>query len=63
MVAYNKQRTFCTNLLIKTKISYSNGLNPSLVSHNKTFWNTVKPAFSDKICSRDSITIIDNISY
>ena len=32
----------------------------SLVSDSKTFWKIVKPAFSDKSRSRDSITIIDN---
>ena len=55
-IACNKQR----NLVIKTKISYFNSLNPSLVSANKSFWKTVNPAFSDTICSRDIITIIDN---
>ena len=44
-ISYNKQRIFCANLVIKTKISYFNGLNPSLVSDNETFRKTVKSGF------------------
>ncbi len=58
-IAYKKQRNLCTKLVIKAKISYFNSLNPSIVSDNKAFWKSVKPAFCDKICSKDSITLID----
>ena len=60
-IAYNKQRNFCTNLVIKTEISYFNSLNPSLVSDNKIFWKTIKPLvikFAYEIVSQSLMTIV-----
>ena len=49
-IACKKQRNICTNLVIKTKTLFQT----PLLSDNKTFWKTVKPAFGVKICSQDN---------
>ena len=59
-IAYKKQRNNCTNLFRKAKRDFYNNLNPSLISDNKKFWKTVKPFFSDKKLSGESITLVDN---
>ena len=59
-IAYNKQRNFCTSLLRRTKREYYSKLNPNDIIDNKKFWKTVKPFFSDKAVSTDSISLIDN---
>ena len=58
--AFNKQRNICTNLLRKAKFDYYSNLNPSNVSDNKKFWNTVKPLFSEKVMSNENITLVEN---
>ena len=57
---YNQQRNICTNLLRKAKSSYFQKLHPSSINDNKSFWKTVKPAFSDKIKTQETITLIYN---
>ena len=57
--AYKRQRNYCTSLLRKNKIDYFKHLEPSSITDNKKFWRTVKPAFTDKVCSNESITLID----
>ena len=47
-LAYKTQRHSCTKLLRKQKRDYYNSLDTKMISDNKTFWNTVKPMFSDK---------------
>ena len=59
-LAYNKQRNFCTSLLRRTKREYYGKLNPSDISDNKKFWKTVKPFFSEKSVTTDSIAIVEN---
>ena len=59
-LAYKKQRNYCTNLFRKAKRDFYSNLNPSLISDNKKFWKTVKPFFSDKKLSNESITLIEN---
>ena len=49
ILTYKVQRNVCTNLLKKCTRDYYNNLDTKLISDNKTFWNTVKPLFSDKI--------------
>ena len=58
--AYKRQRNYCTNLLRKNKIDYFKSLHPSSLTDNKTFWKAVKPAFTDKVCCNESITLVDN---
>ena len=58
--AYKRQRNLCTKLFRKEKKVFYGNLNPSLISDNKKFWNTVKPFFSDKKVSNENITLVDN---
>ena len=57
---YKKQRNYCVNLLRRVKKEYYNNLNPKNITDNKTFWNSVKPFFSDKNKSVNKITLIEN---
>ena len=58
--AYKRQRNRCTKLFREAKKVYYGNLNPSFISDNKKFWNTVKPFFSDKKVSNENITLVDN---
>lgn len=58
--AYKKQRNLCTNLFRKAKKGYYGQLNPSCVTDNRKFWKTVKPLFSEKKLSNETITIVSN---
>ena len=57
-LAYNKQRNLCTSLLRKEKKNYFEGLDTSKITDNKMFWKTVKPMFSNKNVSKESITLV-----
>ena len=59
--AYKVQRNVCTRLLRKSKRSYYNNLNTSVITNNKMFWKTVKPLFSNN--STSSENIIDREAY
>ena len=58
--AYNYQRNICVSLLRKSKRSYFENLNVKLVRDNKKFWKNVAPLFSNKIKSKERITLIEN---
>ena len=45
---YKKQRNFCSYLLTKEKKKYFNNLDMKIFEDNKTFWQQVKPIFSEK---------------
>ena len=55
---FSKQRNYCVSLVRKSKKLYSN-LDEKDVTDNKTFWKTIKPFLSDKIVSREKITLIE----
>ena len=57
---YASQRNYCVSLLRKTKKDYYEKLNEKDVNGNKTFWKTVKPFLSDKIVSKEQITLVEN---
>ena len=57
--AYKNQRNICTSLCRKTKRQYYSKLNPSCVTSNKKFWKMVKPLFSEKVLTGESITLVD----
>ena len=59
-LAYNKQKNYCTSLLRKEKRNYFETLDTSKVTDNKTFWKTIKPMFSKKYVTNESITIVKN---
>ena len=62
---YKKQRNYCVNLLTKEKKRYYNNLDLNIFEDNKTFWQRVKPLFSDKKSSLQSNIVIieDDIVY
>ena len=57
---YNSQRNFCLSLLRKEKREYFENLNEKDITDNGTFWHIVKPFLSDKIKSRENITLVNN---
>ena len=58
---YKKQRNYCVNLLTKVKKKYYNNLDLNIFDNNKTFWQNIKPLFSDKKGALQRIiTIIEN---
>ena len=58
--AYRKQRNLCATLLRKAKKQYFLSLEPKLITHNKKFWKSVKPLFSDKITAKEIIKLTEN---
>ena len=61
---YNKrefltQRNYCVSLVRKSKKLYHSNLDEKNVTDNKTFWKTIKPFLSDKVVSREKITLIE----
>ena len=58
-LAYRTQRNYCTKLLRKRKCEYYGDLDTKLITDNKTFWNTVKPLFSNKMNTSHKITLIN----
>ena len=54
------KENYCVSLLKKTKKEYFGNLNEKNVCDNKTFWKTVKLFLSDKIVSKDQITLVEN---
>ena len=65
-ILYNKQRNYCVSLVKKEKRKYYNDLDPKILEDNRTFWQRVKPLFSDKqkslpkeiiLIENDNITI------
>ena len=59
---YNRQRNFCLSLLRKEKREYFANLNEKDINDSRTFWHIVKAFLSDKIKSRENITLVNNES-
>ena len=57
---YALQRNYCVSLLKKTKKENFGNLNEKNVWDNETFWKTVKPYLSEKIVSKEQITLVEN---
>ena len=56
---FSKQRNYCVSLVRKSKkLCYSNR-DEKKVTDNKFFWKTIKPFLSDKIASREKLTLIE----
>ena len=55
-----KQRNYCLSLLRKTKKAYFEKLNIKEIGDHKTFWETVRPYFSDKDNKSSKITLVEN---
>ena len=56
--AYNKQRNISVSLIRSEKKNFFRNINTSDITDNKTFWETVKPFFTDKIKTKSKITPI-----
>ena len=56
---YKKQRNYCVNLLKKAKKDHYSSLDIKTLADNREFWQTVKPLFSDKVKSKESITLVE----
>ena len=54
-----RQRNYFVSLLRKRKTQYYRNLDEKNVTDNKAFWKTVKPFLSDKITSKEKITLIE----
>ena len=59
-VAYNQQRYKCVSILKKSKRSYFESLNVKFVKDNKKLWKRISPLFSNKIKSKENITLVEN---
>ena len=58
-ILYTKQRNWCVSLLRKEKKEYFANLNEKDIIDNKKFWQTVKPFLSEKLKSREKITLVE----
>ena len=56
---FSKQRNYCLSLLRKSKKAYYSNPDEKKVTDNKTFWKAIKPFLSDKIVSREKLTLIE----
>ena len=59
-LAYNKQRNICTTMLRKAKRSYFDNIDTKNVTDNRKFWKTIRPIFSNKNVTNESITLVSN---
>ena len=59
-VAYNRQRNECVSILKQSKKSYFERLDTKFVKDNKKFWKRISPLFSNKIKSKEKITLVEN---
>ena len=57
---YNYQWIICVSFLRKSNRSYFENLNVRPVRDNKKFWKILVPLFSNKIKSKERITLIEN---
>ena len=58
--AYNNQINYCASLFRREKNSIFNNLDTKKVVDNKSFWQTVKPFFSDKNRIKNKIALIED---
>ena len=56
---FSNKRSYCVSLVTKSKKLYYSNLDEKNVTDNKTFRKTIKPFLSDKIVSREKITLIE----
>ena len=56
---FSKQRHYCVSLVRKPKKLYYSNLDERKFTDNKSFWKTIKPFLSDKIVSREKLTLTE----
>ena len=54
LFTYRRQKKFCVKPLRKSKKDFYNSLNV-----NRTFWQTIKPNFTDKTLKDKRITVVE----
>ena len=59
-LAYKRQRNFCTTLIKKTQRNFYNNLIVNKITHNKSFWKTVKLSFTKKTLKDEKMVLIEN---
>ena len=56
---YKQQRNYYVKLLRKTKMEYFQNMNVNKVNDSKMFWKTVKPRFSKKCKTANTIILTE----
>ena len=56
---YKQRRNYCVKLLRKTKMEYFQSMDVNKVNGNKMFWKTVKPRFSNKCKTANTIILTE----
>ena len=56
---YKQQRNYCVKPLRKTKMEYFQNVGVSEVNDIKVFWKTVKPRFSNKCKTANTIILTE----
>ena len=56
---YKKQRNIFVNLLRKSKKQYFNNIDVKNVTYNKKFWKTIRPKFSNKCKTANTIILVE----
>ena len=54
---YKQQHNLCVKLLRKNKKDYFNNINVQQINDNKRFWKTVRPNFSNKTKTANTIIL------
>ena len=56
---YKQPINYCVKLLRKTKMEYFQNMDVNKVNDNKMFWKTVKPRFSNKCKTANTIILTE----
>ena len=56
---FSKQRNYCVSVVRKSKKLHYSNLDEKKITDDKTFWKTIKPFLSNKIVSREKVTLIE----
>ena len=59
LFAHKIHWNFCVKLLRKSKKDFCNNLNVKRITDNRTFWQTIKPNFTDKTLKDERITLVE----
>ena len=57
---YKRIRNSCVKLIRKTKRNYFKNIDINFVSDNKRFWQTIRPAFTNKIKAQNKIILVED---
>ena len=59
LIAYKKQKNFCSRLYKKERKRYYKNLDVKKITDSKKFWKITKPFFSDKGAGKTDITLVE----